>query len=134
MDRLRLVLAGGCLCISISLPQEPSEAPLGWDLYSGFNPHAAPACTSRTCSMCGQESAENRKTKSVFSCVACGHTEHGDVHAARNILAAGRAAWLQQLNSAGAVACGEAVSRGRSASAGRAASTKQGAAEAKVLA
>jgi len=93
-----------------------------------------PAYTSRTCRICGHESAENRKTQSVFACVACGHTEHADVHAAKNILAAGHAAWLQQLKSAAAAACGEAVSRGRRASAGRAASTKQEPAEAKVLA
>ena len=33
-----------------------------------------PAYTSRTCRLCGHESAENRTTQSVFACEACGHT------------------------------------------------------------
>ena len=62
-----------------------------------------PAYTSRTCRICGHESAENRTTQSVFACVACGHTENADVHAAKNILAAGHAVWLSESS---AVACG----------------------------
>jgi len=45
-----------------------------------------PAYTSRTCRICAHEAADNRKTQSLFSCVACGHTENADVHAAKNIL------------------------------------------------
>lgn len=66
-----------------------------------------PAYTSRTCRSCGHEAAESRKTQSVFSCVACGHTEHADVHAAKNILIAGHAIWAQR--SAAPAACGEPV-------------------------
>ncbi len=84
--------------------------------------------------MCGRESAENRKTQSVFSCVTCNHTEHADVHAAKNILAAGHAAWLSMAQAASAAACGEAVSHNLRESEGRAASGKQEPAEAKALA
>lgn len=91
-----------------------------------------PAYTSRTCRCCGHESAENRKTQSVFSCVDCGHTENADVHAAKNILAAGHAVWANE-QALRPAACGGEVSRGRRASAGRAAPSKQEPAEAKVL-
>ena len=47
--------------------------------------------TSRRCSACGHASPENRKTQAVFHCVSCGHREHADVNAAKNILAAGHA-------------------------------------------
>lgn len=52
-----------------------------------------PAFTSRTCRTCGHESAGNRKTQSLFLCVACGHSGHADTHAAKNIEAAGHAVW-----------------------------------------
>jgi len=55
-----------------------------------------PAYTSRTCRMCGHESRENRKSQALFVCVACAHTENADVHAARNILAAGHAVWAEE--------------------------------------
>jgi putative transposase len=50
-----------------------------------------PAYTSRTCSACGHESAQNRKTQSLFRCVECGYETHADYNAACNILAAGHA-------------------------------------------
>ncbi|MDN8616500.1 RNA-guided endonuclease InsQ/TnpB family protein [Variovorax ginsengisoli] len=83
-----------------------------------------PAYTSRTCRMCEHESAENRKTQSVFACVACGHTEHADIHAAKNILAAGHAAWISGA-SAGSDACGGVVRRAASTRTKRAAPAKQ---------
>jgi len=71
-----------------------------------------PAYTSRTCRVCGFEDAANRKTQAFFVCVACGHEEHADVHAAKNILAAGHAVWTKErVNSAASPAAhGEAVS------------------------
>ena len=46
-----------------------------------------PAGTSQTCSHCGFRDAQNRTSQARFSCLACGHTEHADINAARNILA-----------------------------------------------
>ncbi|SCK38431.1 putative transposase [Variovorax sp. HW608] len=93
-----------------------------------------PAYTSRTCRCCGHERAENRKTQAVFSCAACGHTENADVHAAKNILAAGRATWLSERQGARSHACGGDVSRKAAARPPRAAPAKQEPTEAKALA
>jgi putative transposase len=49
------------------------------------------AHTSRCCSACGHVAEGNRESQAIFRCVACGHTDHADTNAARNILAAGRA-------------------------------------------
>lgn len=49
-----------------------------------------PAYTSQTCAVCGHVAAENRRGER-FECVACGHADHADVNAAKNILAAGHA-------------------------------------------
>jgi putative transposase len=57
-----------------------------------------PQYTSQTCAECGHVSPENRVVQALFSCVACGHTDHADVNAARNILAAGLA---ESLNACG---------------------------------
>jgi putative transposase len=94
-----------------------------------------PAYTSRTCRICGHESAENRRSQSLFACVACGHTENADVHAAKNILAAGHAVWaMEQARSAAAPdACGGEVSRASVARPKRAAPAKQEPTEAKAL-
>ena len=50
-----------------------------------------PRNTSRTCSDCGHVSAENRPDQATFRCVSCGHANHADVNAAKNILRAGHA-------------------------------------------
>jgi putative transposase len=53
-----------------------------------------PAFTSQTCSACGVRDPESRAgCGRVFVCTACGHVEHADLNAARNIynLAAGQA-------------------------------------------
>ncbi len=60
--------------------------------------------TSRSCRICAHTSAENRKTQDRFFCMQCGHTEQADIHAAKNILAAGHAV----------LACGEKVQLGLS--------------------
>ncbi|NVZ09413.1 IS200/IS605 family element transposase accessory protein TnpB [Allochromatium humboldtianum] len=44
-----------------------------------------PRHTSRTCPVCGSVEKANRPSQSEFRCVACGHTDHADVNAARNI-------------------------------------------------
>jgi transposase len=44
-----------------------------------------PAYTSQTCHACGHCAAENRESQAVFRCRACGHADHADVNAAKNI-------------------------------------------------
>ncbi|MBA3993512.1 MAG: transposase [Cyanobacteria bacterium DS2.3.42] len=51
-----------------------------------------PKHTSQTCSMCSHTAAENRQSQSQFQCVNCGYLDNADLNAAKNILAAGRAA------------------------------------------
>jgi putative transposase len=97
-----------------------------------------PAYTSRTCRVCAHEAADNRRTQSLFSCVACGHMENADVHAAKNILARATALFEDdQRTAAGhaAAACGGEVRRAapeRHVRALRAAPSKQEPAEAEV--
>ena len=50
-----------------------------------------PEHTSQRCAACGHVSPENRKTQAVFRCVVCGHEDHADANAAKNILRAGHA-------------------------------------------
>ena len=45
-----------------------------------------PKNTSRMCSVCGYVDEKNRKTQDKFLCLQCGHKEHADVNAAKNIL------------------------------------------------
>jgi putative transposase len=48
-----------------------------------------PRRTSQECSACGHVAAENRPSQAVFACLACGHGEHADINAAKNIRARG---------------------------------------------
>jgi putative transposase len=50
-----------------------------------------PRHTSTRCACCGHTESENRVSQAVFRCRRCGHRDHADVNAARNILRAGRA-------------------------------------------
>ncbi len=47
-----------------------------------------PAYTSQTCNRCGQVDGKNRESQAVFVCTACGHRDHADVNAAKNVLSA----------------------------------------------
>jgi len=49
-----------------------------------------PRFTSQQCRMCGHTVPENRDSQ-AFRCVSCGHADHADANAARNILARGLA-------------------------------------------
>lgn len=49
-----------------------------------------PKNTSRKCSKCGYISKDNRKSQAVFACQSCGHEDHADFNAAKNILEAGQ--------------------------------------------
>ncbi|MEV5705134.1 transposase [Actinoallomurus sp. NPDC052274] len=44
-----------------------------------------PAYTSQICHACGHRAAESRESQAVFRCRACGHVDHADVNAAKNI-------------------------------------------------
>jgi putative transposase len=65
-----------------------------------------PAYTSQTCHACKHIAQDNRESQAVFRCVACGHEDHADVNAARNILAAGLA-----VTGRGDLAAGRSVKR-----------------------
>ncbi|MFI1912447.1 RNA-guided endonuclease InsQ/TnpB family protein [Nocardia sp. NPDC020380] len=49
------------------------------------------AYTSQTCSRCRNVNPESRESQAVFRCINCGHNEHADINAAKNIMAAGPA-------------------------------------------
>jgi REP element-mobilizing transposase RayT len=70
--------------------------------YAGTTIVKVPAAyTSQMCSACHSVSPNNRESQAVFRCLTCGHTEHADVNAAKNILAAGQAV----------TACGDLATR-----------------------
>ena len=51
-----------------------------------------PKHSSQQCCMCGHIARESRESQALFRCIACGHQDHADANAARNILARGLAA------------------------------------------
>jgi putative transposase len=53
--------------------------------------YADPRFTSQQCHVCGHTAPGNRDSQAVFRCQRCGHGDHADVNAARNILARGLA-------------------------------------------
>jgi putative transposase len=73
----------------------------GWQ--GGWLVAVPPANTSRECPVCGHISAYNRKSQSVFLCVACGHTENADLVAAKNIR--GRGLKLPKGQDIGRIVC-----------------------------
>lgn len=48
-----------------------------------------PAYSSVECRACGHTASENRESQAVFRCIDCGHENHADTNAARNVLARG---------------------------------------------
>ena len=52
-----------------------------------------PRHSSQQCRQCGHIASDSRESQAVFRCVACGHEDHADVNAAKNVLARGPA-WL----------------------------------------
>lgn len=44
-----------------------------------------PAYTSQTCHACGVVDQKSRESQAVFRCTGCGHRDHADVNAAKNI-------------------------------------------------
>lgn len=60
--------------------------------YTGTTVVKVPAAyTSQRCSACAHLDPKSRESQAVFRCTHCTHTEHADVNAAKNILAAGLA-------------------------------------------
>lgn len=49
----------------------------------------SPRFTSQQCRACGHIAPDSRESQAVFRCVNCGHCDHADANAARNILARG---------------------------------------------
>ncbi|MFE9255803.1 zinc ribbon domain-containing protein [Streptomyces sp. NPDC006879] len=43
---------------------------------------------SHTCNRCGHVDAKNRESQAAFVCTACGHRDHADLNAAKNVLSA----------------------------------------------
>ena len=69
--------------------------------------------TSQKCSVCGHIHPDNRKGE-VFRCLACGHTDHADTNAAKNILAAGLAVLAgSEQSESGYAVVEDAVQSGR---------------------
>lgn len=58
-----------------------------------------PQHSSQECSACGHVAPENRPTRYLFRCVACGHQEHAEVHAAKVTLK--RGLWILEHQLAG---------------------------------
>jgi putative transposase len=52
---------------------------------------ADPRFSSQQCRVCGYVAPASRESQAVFRCVWCGHADHADANAARNILARGLA-------------------------------------------
>jgi transposase len=50
-----------------------------------------PRFTSQQCRVCGHIASSSRESQAVFRCVSCGHEDHADANAARNVLARGLA-------------------------------------------
>ena len=57
-----------------------------------------PRHTSQRCSCCGHTAKENRRSQVVFKCMVCGHQEHSDVNAAKNVLTVGQTGIACQAN------------------------------------
>ena len=55
-------------------------------LWSGGTFEAVdPKYTSQRCHACKHVSRQSRLTQACFRCIACGHADHADVNAAKNI-------------------------------------------------
>ena len=72
----------GKLAIMISYKAESAGR-----MVMGVNPRY----TSQRCAECGHIESSNRVSQAAFCCRSCGHEDHADVNAARNILWAGKA-------------------------------------------
>ncbi|MFM6188891.1 zinc ribbon domain-containing protein [Planktothrix sp.] len=60
-----------------------------------------PKHSSQECRVCGHIDEGNRPTQESFKCLKCGHSEHADVNAARNILKRGLESFVRRYRSWG---------------------------------
>jgi putative transposase len=70
------------------------EYKLSWS--GGVLEAVDPRYTSQTCNACKHTAKESRPTQAKFVCIACGHTDHADVNAAKNIRDTGTAAGVSR--------------------------------------
>lgn len=69
----------------------------GWGSFLGLLSYktkvvkVCPKYTSQQCSVCGVTDAKSRISQGEFVCSNCGHTDHADVNAAKNIMSRGAA-------------------------------------------
>lgn len=80
----RAISAQGWSALTLRIEQKAAASGVACIKVSPIN-------TSRTCGVCGHTAKENRKSQAIFSCIECGHVDHADTNAAKNILAAGLA-------------------------------------------
>ena len=83
-----------------------------------------PRFTSQQCCACGHTSPGNRDNQAVFRCEGCGHQDHADVNAAKNILARGLALTTDEIVPAHAPGHGVPRPRKSLARAGAAGTTR----------
>ena len=76
---------------------------LDYKLYwrGGMLEEVNPRNTSQRCSECGYTAKGNRLTQSVFRCQECGHEEHADINAAKNIRTVGQSGMACESNHIG---------------------------------
>lgn len=60
------------------------------ELYGRQYSEVAPNHSSQECFNCGHIDAENRQSQSIFVCVKCGHEDHADLNASKNLLRRGQ--------------------------------------------
>jgi transposase len=68
-----------------------------------------PAYTSQTCHRCGRVDANSRESQADFACTSCGHRDHADVNAARNVAARAHPAQRTAQHAVAVLAAGHAV-------------------------
>jgi putative transposase len=73
-----------------------------------------PQYTSQQCSECVHVETDNRPSRAVFHCQACGHTENADTNAAKNILREGLSRLARPEKGAAFIEHRETVQSGRS--------------------
>jgi putative transposase len=60
------------------------------ELYGRLYFEVAPNYSSQECFSCGHTEKDNRQSQSIFICVKCGHEDHADLNASKNLLRRGQ--------------------------------------------